>query len=210
MTIKAVVFDIGGVIVTDGPDMAQVAATLGLDPRPETVARVSEAVWGERDAYDLGMSDEEYWRRVAHRAGARPPADAVVERLTASDVGRWGRPRADVVDLIRDLHACGLRIGVLSNAPVALAAGFCAQEWTALIDVRVFSCATRAAKPAPAAYAPVIEAFDLPAGDIVFFDDRPGNVDAGHEVGLVAHLWDGADDARSFIAALTGGGGQVG
>lgn len=205
MTVRGVLFDIGGVIVTDGPDLDEVARALGLSIGPGMLERVGGAVWGRRDPYDLDLSDAEYWRAVASAAGAEPPTDAVIEQLTARDVARWSRPRVEVVGLVADLYGAGLTLGVLSNAPRSFAAGFRSQPWARVFDVAVFSCDTGVAKPAPGAYRRAVEEFarhGVAAHEIVFLDDRPANVGPARAAGLVAHRWVGTDDARDFLIGV--------
>lgn len=202
MTVKAVLFDIGGVIVTDGPNVGEVARALGLDTRRETLDRVHAAVWEHRDTYDLDQSDSDYWHCVARAAGAPPPSQHAVSTLTQRDVDRWTRPRADAVRLVQELDDVGLRLGILSNAPAALARGFSAQKWTQTFTAMVFSCDTLVPKPAAGSYHGAAERLGTALDHIVFFDDRPRNVEAADEVGLQGHLWVGADDAREFLSSI--------
>lgn len=198
--VDAVLFDIGGVIVTDGPDMTRVAEMLGLVATEENVARVGAAVWGMRDAYDLGLSDTDYWRRVAAAAGAAAPSGDAVARLRDADVARWASPRADTVGLMTGLHGRGVRVGVLSNAPHALARAFVAQPWTGVLAARVFSCEQGVAKPAAEIFAAAVAELGLDAERVGFFDDRATNVAGAAEAGLRAELWRGAAAAAGTLA----------
>ncbi len=199
MTSSAVLFDIGGVVVTDGPDLARVAQSLGLPEDSDNVERVGRAVWAERDRYDLDLSDADYWTAVAARAGAVPPTPATIADLTAADVARWSRPRADVVRLIDDLVQADVPLGVLSNAPRSFVRGFTGQAWTNVFRCTTFSCNTGVAKPDPRSYEAAVSCFGIPARDVIFFDDRSGNVEAGRRAGLDARLWHGVTDARAVL-----------
>lgn len=198
--VKAVLFDIGGVIVTDGPDMGVVAQMLGLEPTPETVERVNKAVWGIRDAYDLGLPDADYWAQVADAAGAEQPSATTVATLTQTDVSRWADANPDSVALVQEVHAAGVKVGVLSNAPHSLATSFAGIEWTRILAARVFSSQVGVAKPAAAIFEAALAALELGAYEVGFFDDRPTNVDGARAAGLRAALWTDAAAARSALA----------
>lgn len=197
MSISAVLFDIGGVIVSDGPDMAAVSRIIGLPPGSEDAVR--DAVWAERDAYDLGTSDSDYWKGVARRSGAEAPSTEIIRQLVDNDVSRWSRPRADTVSLIGALSATGLKLGILSNAPASFAKGFSSQGWTRVFSALVFSCNTGVVKPAPAAYDAAVQSLDVPPEEILFFDDRQANVDGARELGLRSERWTGAEDAYGVL-----------
>jgi putative hydrolase of the HAD superfamily len=55
---------------------------------------------------------------------------------------------------------------------------------------RFFRCDLRAVKPEPAAYRAVLTGLGARPGDVVFFDDRPGNVAAAAEMGIDARLFE--------------------
>lgn len=198
--VEAVLFDIGGVIVTDGPNMERVTTTLGLEPTPVNVKRVDQAVWGVRDAYDLGLSDTQYWTQVAAAAGAEVPSPETVVELTEADIERWASPRTDTVALMAALDAAGTRVGVLSNAPHALARSFAGQAWTQILSARVFSCELGIAKPAPEIFQAALAQLDLDAPRVGFFDDRPSNVAGATRLGMRSELWHDVASAKPVLA----------
>ncbi len=57
-------------------------------------------------------------------------------------------------------------------------------------------------KPDPGIYAHVIEALGVPAGDVAFFDDNAGNVDAARTAGMNAHHTVGPGAVRRAVASL--------
>lgn len=200
--ITAVLFDIGGVIACDGPDMSRVATLLGLSHDPDALARVHEGVWGARDAYDLDLTDKDYWSRVAEIAGADRPTDSAIKALVTDDVERWARPATETVILIADLAAQGVRLGILSNAPRALGESFASEAWAQqCFNSMTFSYRIGVAKPHPDAYYSALDALGVDPEQTVFFDDRQSNVDAAAKLGIHAVLWEGADHARKRLRA---------
>lgn len=198
---RAVLFDIGGVIVTDGPRMSAVAEVLGLGGDEATLERVDRAVWRARDEYDLGLEDRLYWEKVAAEVEAASPSEEALAGLVQTDVTRWQTPAAESVALVEQLAAAGVRLGVLSNAPFALARSFASQAWTSVFHSLTFSCDLGVAKPDPGSYASAVEALGVEPHEVVFFDDRPGNVRAAQECGLVAQVWTSAEAAAEFLGS---------
>lgn len=200
--VDAVLFDVGGVLVTDGPELAAVARHLGLPADAAGLESVHNGVWAARDAYDLGSSDADYWRQVARLAGAEPPAATVIETLTADDTARWSNPVPAVVDLISDLLAGGVPVGILSNAPHAFAAALRSLPWATELTATIFSCEVGVAKPDPAIYLAAAAAINHEPGRTLFFDDRSRNIVGAHQVGMRAALWQDADQGRAELRSL--------
>ncbi len=199
MSPLAVLFDIGGVFVVDGPDTSAIARSLGFAAERD-VARVAEAVLRHRDSYDLGISEEDYWSLVAADLGIERPEPALIDAFRTADANRWSGHRADTVALARDVAAAGFGVGILSNAPRSMARAFEAVDWVgATVSALTFSCDIGVAKPDVRAYGAALAALDLPASEVVFLDDRQINVDAASGCGLVAHLWTTAETARTDL-----------
>ena len=84
----------------------------------------------------------------------------------------------------------GLRLAILSNAPLEMAKEIDAAPWLAPFTRRFFSCHLRAVKPEPAAYQAVLAALSARPEEVVFFDDRPVNVVAAAQLGIDARLFE--------------------
>lgn len=196
---RAVLFDVGGTLASNGPVASIAARLLGLPTTGPQVDALAEAVMARREEYDRTGDDTAYWQQVSDDAGGPELSAEVVEQLVAADVQRWARLTPAVLTLLRDLDRAGVRMGVLSNAPTALARTFDNQPWSELISVQRFSCFTQLSKPHRRAYEDAVEHLDVPAGRVIFLDDRQVNVDAAVAAGLDAHLWEGADDARELL-----------
>jgi putative hydrolase of the HAD superfamily len=193
-----VVFDIGGVLSAPEGGVPEVAATLGIDPDA-----LAPAYWRYRDGYDRGDDARTYWTSVLTDLDLPPEWYA---RLDTIDARRWGAPTAASGELLADVCTSGTRVGILSNAPRSMAEVVRSAAWSDPVEHLVFSCDLEAAKPEPAAYAAVEEAFGVPGERVVFFDDRPANVAAAQERGWRAHLWDGAEAARKSLQDIVSEG----
>lgn len=147
--------------------------------------------WQHRPPYDRGdVTAEAFWEVVAP---GRAPAS-----LTELDVRIWLHPHRPSVEAMRAAGDRGWRLALFSNAPVEVADAIDGLEWLEPVERRFFSCRIGHVKPEPDAYHRVLEGLGVGPADVVFFDDRPDNVEAARALGITAHVFTGADQ----IAAL--------
>ncbi|WP_019818886.1 HAD-IA family hydrolase [Saccharomonospora saliphila] len=188
-----VVFDYGEVISERTGALPAMAERLGV-PR----ARFEPAYWAHRDAYDRGASDTRYWEAVADTVGVTVDAAAVAE-LTERDIDGWSRHDLGCRALLDALADDGTALALLSNAPASFAAHTRRQPWLSRFHETLFSADLGVAKPDREIFDRLVERLGADPADCVFFDDRAANVDAARRVGLDAHLWRGADHARTLL-----------
>ncbi|MEU7478700.1 HAD family hydrolase [Lentzea sp. NPDC042327] len=191
--MRWVVFDFGEVISQRNPGIPGMAARLGVS------VEAFEAVYWDRDAYDRGGSDADYWGRIGSRLGV--PVD--VEELTALDNAGWlADPVPDTVALIADLAAAGVPLALLSNAPVTFARLAEEEPWTEHFRHLVFSGDLGCAKPDAVIWQRLKDV--VGSSDLVFYDDRQVNVDGALAAGIDARLWTSAAAARVELRAELG------
>jgi FMN phosphatase YigB (HAD superfamily) len=95
-------------------------------------------------------------------------------------------PYPDTPAALRDLHAAGLRLGVLANQPVSTRTDLDRTGITALCDGVWLSAAVGLAKPDPAFFALALDAWRLPPGRVAYVGDRPDNdVAPARQLGLL-------------------------
>jgi putative hydrolase of the HAD superfamily len=189
--MRTVVFDLGEVLVPSRQVLPALAAELGVTPD-----RLAGPYWADRRPYDLGAPASAYWTGVLDGLG-RAAEPELIGRLEALDARKWSelpQPAADLLDALS-----GTRLGVLSNAPTALADAVRAASWSAAFDVLVFSADLGLAKPDPEIFARADALYGTAAREVVFFDDRPDNVAAARAHGWAAHLW---TDPATALATL--------
>jgi putative hydrolase of the HAD superfamily len=181
MPIKAVVFDIGGV----------------LEVNPRTG-------WQNRWAARLGLDPGEFGRRLGRiwGPGSIGAADlAEIERQTAV---AFGLDRVGLAELMDDAwreyvgtlnaelaaYFAGLRVrfrtGILSNSFVGAREREHAYGFEAMCDVLIYSHEVGCMKPEPRIYHVVCERLGVLPAETAFLDDVQANVDGARAIGMRA------------------------
>jgi len=188
-----IVFDLGGVLVPPEGSVTALAAALDV-PREQFAL----AYWRVRDDYDRGGPSSVFWNSILTEL--RRTADP--RDLDRIDAERWAHPAPGIAEFLADLVDAGLRLTVLSNAPASLAAVVRSSSWSTVFSHLVFSSDVGVMKPEPAVYDLAQTSFGASGEDLVFFDDRPVNVDGARRAGWQAHLWtDPAAARRTLVEA---------
>ncbi|MBW8317743.1 MAG: HAD-IA family hydrolase [Hydrogenophaga sp.] len=206
MTAQALVLDFGGVIsrmLFETHPLTEQA--LGLVPGTLTwkgpFDPSTDPLWQDMQADKL--SERDYWMDRTREVGRLVGEDwdsmeTFVQRARGADVGAVIRPEA--VETIHAAKAAGKRLAILSNElDLFYGADFRSRlPLLQLFDVIVDATYTSILKPDPRAYASVIEALGLPAGECVFVDDQKRNADGGARAGMQVVHFDVLHPAASF------------
>lgn len=200
--IKAVVFDVGGVLVNSPLiEFAKVDAEYGL--------REGTAMSLFRGGSDFVLCETGRipFAEFAAAAVAGIEADQGIavppERLATMMAAIMG----DAVDppmaaLVLELKAAGVRIGLLSNIYAELDGWLRAAFPAGTVDIFAPSYLLGERKPDPAAYEGMRAIAGLEAPEIVFVDDFVENVDAANAAGMHGILFTGAGTLRTALRAL--------
>ena len=202
--IKAVLFDIGGVIIrTDDPaPRERLARCFELDRKglDELVFLNPVAQAAER-----GESPEEaVWKYVRDRLGLSPA------EMSLFQAEFWGGDRVDLsmLELLAWLRP-GCRTGLLTNSwlrdPLRLfweRFKLPETQGRSALDAVVSSAAVGVQKPDPRIYAAALEQLGSRAEETVFVDDFPRNVDAARALGFEAILFESPTQARRDLLFL--------
>lgn len=200
MTIRAVIFDFGGVINNMRWDVAlDLEKQHGLERGAISRTLYRNDDWRE---VEVGRGDVVAWFRASHRT-LEEEAGKSLPSLHLQWRDSWGLITENV-DLIRDLRP-PYRIAILSNADISLEErirdGMGIHD---LFDTIVCSAVVGLAKPDHAIYRLTAERLGLPVEECVFIDDAEGNVIAAREVGMAAvhYRVDKGDDLAAQLAEL--------
>ncbi len=203
-SIKAVIWDCGGVIIRTEDDRGrrEWERRLGVpDHELDRIVMRSES-WIQAQCGDI--TEDEYWSDIQNQLGL----DEQSLRSLRHDFYAGDRPNAVVTEVIRRLRS-DYKQAILSNAPLSLHAELRDRFHIAgLFHVIVASAVIRVMKPDPRAYGAVLEALGLQADETVFIDDLRPNIDAARRLGMHVIHFDRHDyDVRPQLGALLGSPG---
>jgi len=181
--ISAVLFDYGMVLsgVPEEQQWRQLEQVLSAEQ-----AELQAAYWKYRDAYDRGaLSAQTYWESVA-RDLDKPMDAEVLRALINADTAIWTQPNVEMMEWAARLNQAGIKTGILSNIGDAMEVGVLGR-FPALGEFthHTFSHRLGIAKPDAAIYRHAVEGLSVPAGEILFVDDRGENIAAARAAGMV-------------------------
>ncbi len=182
MTIRALLFDLGGVLLRteDREPRAAWERRLGLQPGALERAVFDNPVSVQSS---LGRAETEaVWAEAARRLGLSPQdADRLREDFFAGD--RMDQSLMTFIRSQRPLRKIGLITNIWKDGRRWLE-----DRWHALdaFDVIIASAEVGLMKPDPGIYRLALERLGVHASEAVFVDDMPANVDAARAVGMHA------------------------
>jgi putative hydrolase of the HAD superfamily len=189
LKISAVLFDYG-MVLSNAPeemDWRALERVLGAEEKAFQVA-----YWKYRDAYDRGaLSAATYWEIVARDLGKAIDAN-VLRALIDADTVVWTRPNVEMMEWSARLNRAGIKTGILSNIGDAMELGVLGR-FPALSEFthHTFSHRLGIAKPDAEIYRHAVQGLGVPAGEILFVDDREENIEAARAAGMVAVQYSG-------------------
>jgi putative hydrolase of the HAD superfamily len=194
--INAVLFDLGGVVldIDFGRALAhwQAHSQLSAQRLRETFGPDLPYEQHETGAIDAG----DYFRHLRRKLALRCGDEVVLEGWNAIFVG-------EIEETLRMIDAIPRQVPryALSNTnPAHLAHMQRAHPGVLARFERVFvSHELGQRKPHPQAFARVVQAIDVPAGEVLFFDDLPENVQAAQAFGLHAVQVRAPADVRAAL-----------
>jgi len=196
-TISTILWDVGGVLLTNGWDHHERAAVLshfGID-RDAFEQRHPEA----NDAWEKGLIPvEEYLARTVfyEQRNFTPQnfVDAMKEQSKVLDDSALG--------ILGELAASdSVMLGMLNNEARELN-DFRIEKFhlTDYFDVFLSSCYVGLRKPDARMFRLACDVLQLKPGEIIFVDDRSGNVQAAKDVGMLGIVYEGAEKLKSELA----------
>jgi putative hydrolase of the HAD superfamily len=194
---EAVIFDYGRVLslAPSHEELQQFAALIGVSEPP-----FYEIYSATRHEYDCGRADfHQHWQTFSEVAGVKlEPAQ--IERIAEMETLMWLRVNPETLALAREIKAHGVRLAILSNMPQDLLAYVRREfDWLDEFEVKVWSCEFGSTKPDFAIYRHCLNALGCEAEPTLFFDDRLDNVEAARDLGMEAHVFESAQQARAVV-----------
>jgi putative hydrolase of the HAD superfamily len=200
MSIRNIVFDVGGVLVEWRPHLILSALYPNDRAKQDLVRSQVFANHGWAHVVDRGLLDE---RQVVlwfqSQTGLPGPDMQRLFRLVHDLL----EPIPASLELLRELSAAGLNLYCLSNMP-EFTWRYLQKTWDfwSLFKGVVVSCHLRKIKPEPEIYQHLMQQYSLRPEECVFIDDREENANGARAVGMHAFVFRGADDCRANLKAL--------
>lgn len=197
MTIDAVVFDVGGVLLDWNPNYLYDELIPDARQREHFLTRVATPEWNVLQ--DAGRP----WAEAVAELVARHPDHA--DWITAYDTGWLRMVRgvyADTVAVLTELRAAGVPTYALTN--------FSVEKWEVAraefpvlreFDGVVVSGAERITKPDEKIYRILLERYGLDPSRTYFTDDVAANVEGARAVGIQAEQFTDAARLRASLVA---------
>lgn len=199
MAIRAVLCDLGGVVIKIDPDRIRSRwAELSALPPQLVHSAYPDDVYDsfERDE----ITEDEYIAHVRDRLSLQ----GTPEQIRAAFNDLYLGVDEDTVDLLRRLKERGVLVLALTNTN-RTHHGVWSRRFAGALDVfEQVHCShdLRCRKPEPQVFRRVLKAHGLQAGEVVFIDDVPGHVEAAETAGLEALVFTDAEALRRRLEAL--------
>ncbi len=196
MTVDAVVFDIGNVLIEWNPERFYDQA-IGEDRRRDMFADVD--LHGLNDRVDRG----EMLKDVMYQAAEDYPAYRAEIRMWHDNWFDMATPRIDhSVRLLRALRTRGIPVFALTNFGTdTFANARKVYEFLNEFDQYYVSGDMKTIKPEPEIYVGLEENCGVPAERLLFTDDRIDNIDAAAARGWKTHHFDGPQGWANRLVA---------
>ncbi|WP_233218575.1 HAD family hydrolase [Deinococcus arcticus] len=210
-TLRAVLFDRDDTIAYTDPDVyreaaAWIAQTFGLGP--DAALHALRDQWRARALtwWDLRSQAQEdafwadYGTELTGRLGLPPEAAAQLMATYPYEV--YMKPVPHAREVLLELRARGLKVGVLSNTLPSIDRTLRAVGLDDLVDVAVATCVVGVHKPDAGAYLHAAGALGVAPAEVLFVDDKAENVAAAQALGMQAVQIDLRGEVRGAIHDL--------
>lgn len=190
--IKAVLFDIGNVMITWHPENLFRKVIADAERRQHFLTNVVPMSW--HDKHDAGVTFAE------NRAQRLVDFPEFADEIHAFD-NRFdemlGDPIPETMAIIEELEAKGIPQYALTNMPQEKAEMVFSKipAFRHMRDV-IISGVEKIVKPNPRIYDIALKRLGLPAEAVFFTDDNRANIEAAKAMGFVTHLFDRPETLR--------------
>ncbi|MHA1966976.1 MAG: HAD family hydrolase [Candidatus Hodarchaeales archaeon] len=196
--IKAVIFDIGGVLIENPASKMKkfISNALNISERA-LVYRSSPYI---ADFQKGLISENELLKRVTKNTwNQQEYGDSIWKRAIEESYS----PIKEMFYLITMLKKCDLKIGILSNTEIPVVEFLQNQDFS-MFDEIIYSCLEGLRKPEEEIYLLSINRIGFEADEIIFVDDREENVIAARQIGIIGIQFLSPDQVKKDIESIIG------
>ncbi|MBI4018501.1 MAG: HAD family phosphatase [Candidatus Aenigmarchaeota archaeon] len=197
--IKAVIFDLGGVVIQWDDDIVfrKAAAISGIP-----FAKLKKAAENEMKAFYKGkMSESGFWRRVLDKCGVKDHVLLRLDKLWLTEYRKNARLNREVVKMIASLRK-KYKIGVISNLAVVHDVINRKRSYYRHIRHKVLSYQVGMAKPEPGIYRVAAKRLRCAPRECLFIDDKLINARGARKAGMNAVHYTGITKLRKDLKRL--------
>ena len=180
MAIRAIFFDLGGVILRTEYQTPRQHLAERLNMEYDDLVRLVFESETSRKASVGAISEDAHWEAVARRLKRPQEIDAIRTEFFAGDVLDRG-----LVDFIRSLRT-HVKTGVISNAWSGLRDYMVRHKFEDAFDHLIISAEVGVVKPIAEIYLLALEQLKVSPSEAVFVDDFIENVEGARAVGMSA------------------------
>jgi len=196
--LRAIIFDIGRVLIRVNVARAMTGLADGLALSPEEVWSALEKDPRWKDWQEGRMSPQDWHLHVSRRLGSKLSFDQFVEV--------WNRA-LDPTPIHEEgfLEKLGkrYRLAVLSNTdPLHVAHLEKTYRFFQFFPVRIYSCSLGASKPSPVIYKEALQACKVKAQEAVYVDDVPAYAQAAGQLGMHGIVFQSPEQLQSDLRML--------
>jgi len=195
--IKAVLFDVGNVLITWHPENLFRKVIADDARRAWFLENVVPMDWHMN--HDAGVTFAE------NRKGPLERFPEFADEIHAFDTRfdeMLGEPIAETAAVVEELQQKGMPLYALTNMPQEKAQMVFSKipVWRHIRDA-VISGDEKMVKPDPAIYRLALDRMGLTAPEVFFTDDSAANIAAARDLGFVTHLFDRPETLRPALVA---------
>ncbi|WP_221088820.1 HAD family hydrolase [Deinococcus aquaedulcis] len=194
-SLRAVLFDRDDTIAYTDPGVYREAAAWMARTYSVPIDAALQALreqWAARALtwWDLRSQAQEdafwadYGTELTGRLGLSP--EAAPQLMAAYPYEVYMKPVPHAREVLLELRARGLKVGVLSNTLPSIDRTLKAVGLDDLVDVAVATCVVGVHKPDAGAYLHAAEALGVEPAEVLFVDDKAENVEAARALGMQA------------------------
>ncbi len=195
--VKAVLFDVGNVIITWHPENLYRKVIEDADRRARFLSEVATSDWHSH--HDAGVPFAEN-RKIL--LALHPEYAEEIHAFDTRFEEMLGDPIPETIAVMEDLHAKGVPLYALTNMPQEKAEMvFSHSPVFGYFKDIIVSGVEKIIKPDPRIYDIALQRIGLPAKDIFFTDDSAANIAMAQDKGFVTHLFDDAATLRPALVA---------
>jgi putative hydrolase of the HAD superfamily len=197
MPLRAVFFDLGGVIVrTEYQAPRQhLAERLGMEYE-DLVRTVFESETA-RKASVGAITEVEHWNSLTHKLGRAPSeVDSLRAEFFGGDIVDFG-----LLDFIRSLRPL-YKTGLISNAWDGLRPYIVSRKFDDAFDLMIISAEVHMMKPKAGIFNLALEQAGVRADEAIFVDDVAENIEGARSIGMSGILFRDSETALNDLNTL--------